>query len=175
MRFVPLILFIALALFLAKGLFIPQEETPPSVLLNKPLPAFSLPTLDKGKPLEPATFKGKFVLLNVFASWCVSCTIEHPLLIQLSENKIFSIYGISWKDTPENTKQWLAQRGNPYTSVGMDLDGKVIIDLGVTGAPETFLISPEGTVLYRYAGPLTNDVITGIFLPLITEYREQKK
>ena len=173
--FFPLVIFLALAAFLLKGLFIPQDAPLPSVLINKPLPAFTLPTLTDNNTLKNTDFHGKFALLNVFASWCVSCRIEHGLLMQLADSRLVPIYGISWKDKPEDTQKWLDKHGNPYTTIGTDIDGQVIIDLGVTGAPETFVVSPDGTIIYKYAGPLTTDIISNEIFPRMEQYYHDKK
>ena len=161
----PLIIFVFLIIFLGIGLFTHKDELP-SALINTPLPEFSLPALKSNTPFTPDDFKGHYSLLNIFASWCVSCHVEHPTLLRFSKTEKLPIYAISWKDKPEDTKRWLQEFSNPYTKIGVDIKGRVIIDLGVTGAPETFLINPEGLIIYKHLGPLTQDVLEDIIFPL---------
>lgn len=165
--FIPLLVTLVLVGIFARALFTHNDYIP-SPLEHKPLPRFALPMLeDKDAVFSNDLFKGKYVLLNIFASWCVSCRIEHPYLMALG--KEIPIYGIAWKDKAENTRHWLKQHGNPYVAVGLDIQGTTILDLGVTGAPETFLISPEGKVLFRYPGPLSEEVVKERIMSVINE------
>ena len=137
----------------------------PSALIDKPAPVFKLPgieTTDKG--FDSAVLKGKVTLVNVWASWCAPCRIEHPRMMQLAREGV-AIYGINYKDTPEAAKGFLAELGNPYKTVGADRTGKVSIDWGVYGVPETFVVGPEGTIVYKLVGPITPDNFKAVLLP----------
>lgn len=162
----PLVIFLlVLIMMVAKLLDTGKQE--PSALLNKPLPVFNLPAaLDNVDGLKTSDLKGKYSILNIFASWCITCKIEHPFLLSLQKEGV-AVYGIAWKDKKENLAKWINEKGNPYKAIGADYDGKTIIELGVTGAPESFVISPEGIVLYKYSGILTQDVWDKKILPLM--------
>ena len=158
------VLFIGLSSYYLRALPDRQKEYP---ILNKPLPEFELTDLDNpALAFTPQTMHGKYALLNIFGSWCVSCQAEHPVLNQMQRYNL-RIYGINWKDLREDAQLWLQKHGNPYESVGWDPEGKAVIALGVTGAPETFLINPEGIILYRYQGPLTHEIVQNEILPRI--------
>jgi len=142
----------------------------PSTLIDKATPTFALASLEEdGQVLSSADLKGKVSLLNVFASWCPGCRVEHPVLMQLAEKGAVPIYGINWKDSLRNGGRWLKANRSPYTRVGYDESGKVGIDFGVTGVPETFVIDRTGRVRYRHAGPVTADVWHDIFEPLLAQ------
>jgi cytochrome c biogenesis protein CcmG/thiol:disulfide interchange protein DsbE len=127
-----------------------------------------LPEIHTGLPgLSNTDLLGNYGLLNIFGSWCIACKIEHLFLMKLKENNIIPIYGIAWRDTSEKLNNYLKENGNPYNNIGSDSTGKTIIDLGITGAPETFLISPDGRVLFHYAGPITDEIWNKEILPLI--------
>lgn len=121
------------------------------------LPEIHLPSLEKeGEFLTHNDIKGSYALVNVFASWCVSCLIEHPLLLKIKASRPnIRIIGIAWNDPPEATRQWLKKHGNPYHKIGIDQEGTAIFDLGVSGAPETFIVDPKGIILGHYKGPMT--------------------
>ncbi|MDE2382989.1 MAG: DsbE family thiol:disulfide interchange protein [Alphaproteobacteria bacterium] len=143
----------------------------PSTLLNQPLPAFDLPPLAPGQPnLSSEAMKGgKLTLVNVFGSWCVSCRYEHPLLMRVSKDARFNLVGIDWKDTADDANQYLATYGNPYAQIGTDQGGRTAIDLGVSGAPETFVVDKQGKVRLRVPGPLTPEIWDKQIEPLIKE------
>lgn len=163
----PLAAFLVLAVFLMRGLSLNPREVP-SPFIGKPAPSFSLPQLaTPDKRFDPADLKGQVWLLNVWASWCVACRIEHPLLVELSRGKNVPIVGLNYKDTPEAASAWLAQWGNPYSLSVKDRDGRVGIDYGVYGVPETFLIDKQGVIRFKQIGPLTEDVWKSRMLPLI--------
>lgn len=167
----PLAAFLVLAVFLLRGLSLNPREVP-SPLVGKPAPAFTLAQLAAAdKQFNPADFKGQVWLLNVWASWCVACRIEHPLLVQLSRGKNVPIVGLNYKDTPEAASAWLAKWGDPYVLSVKDRDGRVGIDYGVYGVPETFLIDKQGVIRFKQIGPLTEDVWKERMLPLIEELR----
>ena len=168
MRFViPLILFAVLVVFLAMGLKRDPHEVP-SPLIDKPAPAFQWAQLkEPNKTFSAAEMKGKVWLLNVWASWCFSCREEHPYLLQYAKSGAVPIYGLNSKDKREDALGWLAELGDPYVLSVSDLDGRVGIDYGVYGAPETYLIDREGVIRLKYIGPITPDVWQGKFLPLV--------
>jgi cytochrome c biogenesis protein CcmG/thiol:disulfide interchange protein DsbE len=166
---VPLLIFTVLIAFLWVGLGRDPREVP-SPLIGKPAPSFALARLhDADARLSSDELKGKVWLLNVWASWCVSCRVEHPLLMQLSESKIVPIYGLDYKDKPDAGRTWLAQNGNPYTASAVDLDGRVGIDYGVYGVPETFIVDKQGIVRYKQIGPITAEALKDKILPLVRE------
>jgi cytochrome c biogenesis protein CcmG/thiol:disulfide interchange protein DsbE len=170
---IPLILFIIMAVFLALGLNLKPSEIP-SPLINKPAPAFSAPKLDAPEEkLSPADLKGQVWLFNVWASWCVSCRAEHPVLNQLAKQSAVVIVGLNYKDDPTDAKNWLNNLGNPYGVSIMDQDGRIGIDYGVYGVPETFVIDKKGLIRYKHTGPVSDDDVQKIFLPLIAKLQAE--
>ncbi|MBA2652181.1 MAG: DsbE family thiol:disulfide interchange protein [Tatlockia sp.] len=164
-RLIPLAIFALLVMFFWRGLSLEPQKLP-SVQLGKSLPDFSLPMLNDEKPLTPAAMQGRVVLLNVFASWCSACAQEQVFLMKLSR-ETFPIYGINYKDKRENATRWLSEWGNPFLGIGEDKEGKLAIDLGVYGTPETFLIDKKGIIRYRHVGILDEKVWQKDFLPRI--------
>jgi cytochrome c biogenesis protein CcmG, thiol:disulfide interchange protein DsbE len=170
---IPLILFIVLAVFLALGLKGKPGEIP-SPLLNKPAPAFSAPKLNApNEKLSQADLRGKVWLFNVWASWCVSCGAEHPVINQLAQQQAAIIVGLNYKDDPDAAKKWLETLGNPYNDSVMDADGRIGIDWGVYGVPETFVMDKQGNVRYKHTGPVTEEDVQQIFLPLIAKLQAE--
>lgn len=170
---IPLILFVVLAVFLALGLKGKPGEIP-SPLVNKPAPAFSAPKLNApNEKLSPPDLKGKVWLFNVWASWCVSCRAEHPIINQLAQQQAAIIVGLNYKDDPDAAKKWLETLGNPYNDSVMDADGRIGIDWGVYGVPETFVMDKQGMVRYKHTGPVTEDDVQQIFLPLIAKLQAE--
>lgn len=169
---VPFFVFAAIAAFLAVGLTRNPREVP-SPLIGKPVPEFSLPPV-KGRTLglASADLKGEVSLVNVFASWCVPCRQEHPLFVELKAKGVVPIHGINYKDQPDAAARWLEELGDPYTRTGADLDGRVSIDWGVYGVPETFLIDREGRIAYKQIGPLTPQVLEQKIIPLINRLKQ---
>ena len=167
----PLGLFLALASTLAVGLQRGNEAKPlPSPLVGKPVPVFELSRLDDAQQqVTPQDLKGKVWLLNAWASWCTSCRVEHPALLALAQRKEVTLVGFNYLDQREAGQKWLSKHGNPYELVLFDGNGRVGIDLGIVGVPETFLIDKQGTIRYKHTGALTNEVIQGKLLPLIRE------
>jgi len=142
----------------------------PSQYIGKPAPEFDLPTVkDPSQRFSSADLVGQVSVLNIWATWCVGCRAEHEFLMQLSRDGSIPIHSINWRDNRTDALQWLKQLGDPYTASGYDEDGRVGIDWGVYGAPETFLLSAEGTVIYRFTGPLTWDLWNQEFVPRIAE------
>lgn len=145
----------------------------PSVLIDKPLPAFRLPGVEVGaEGLSTADLRGRPALLNVFGSWCSSCVAEHPMLMELQRQGII-IYGIDWRDDARDGAKWLDANGNPYARVGNDRLGRVGIDLGVTGAPETFIVDAKGRVRYKQIGPIDTDTWTNTIAPLMRKLQSE--
>jgi len=168
----PLGVFIVLCAFLLVGLWRDPREVP-SPLIGKPAPPFSLAQLhEPSKTLGPADLKGQVWLLNVWASWCVSCREEHPLLVGLAKSKLVPIVGLDYKDEIAAGKRWLAQHGDPYTVSVVDRDGRVGIDWGVYGVPETFVVDKAGTIRYKQIGPVTAEALEQKILPLIRELQK---
>ncbi|MDE1949256.1 MAG: DsbE family thiol:disulfide interchange protein [Burkholderiales bacterium] len=167
-RFVwPLLLFLALVAFLAVGLNRDPREVP-SPLIGKPAPAFQASLLsDPGRSLSKADFAGKVWMLNVWASWCVSCREEHPLLVEFARKGVVPIYGLDYKDERKAGLAWLARGGNPYTESLFDPDGRIGIDYGVYGVPETYLIDRAGIIRYKHIGPVTEDVLSKEIEPMV--------
>ena len=169
----PLAIFILLVGFLAAGLTLKPREVP-SPLVGKPAPAFELPVLQQpGKPFDPAArrfapsdMRGKVWLLNVWASWCAACRDEHPLFVDLARRGVLPIIGLNYKDKGEDAQRWLKQLGDPYQLTAVDADGRVGIDYGVYGVPETYLIDAEGVIRYKQIGVLTPAVLEQKILPL---------
>ena len=166
---IPLVLFLGLVAFLAIGLGHDPHEVP-SPLINKPAPAFKLSQLkDSSKTFSGEEMRGKVWLLNVWASWCISCREEHPLLLQYARSRELPIYGLNYKDKRDDAQSWLAELGDPYVLSVSDLDGRVGIDYGVYGAPETYLIDRNGIIRFKHIGPVTPDVWQKTILPLARE------
>jgi cytochrome c biogenesis protein CcmG/thiol:disulfide interchange protein DsbE len=169
---IPLVVFVALAAFLFVGLWRDPREVP-SPLIGKPAPQFNLTQLAKpGDNLGTADMKGQVWLLNVWASWCVSCREEHPLLVELGKAKVVPLIGLNYKDEPAAGMKWLAQNGDPYTTSVVDRDGRVGIDFGVYGVPETFVIDKDGTIRYKQIGPITQEALEKKILPLVRELQK---
>lgn len=166
---IPLGIFLVLVLFLGVGLRLNPREIP-SPFIGKAAPAFTLTQLhEPERQFSPQDMQGKVWLLNVWASWCVSCRQEHPVLMEFSKQGVLPILGLNYKDGREDGIGWLAQFGNPYTLSAFDSNGRIGIDYGVYGVPETFLIDKQGVIRYKHVGPLTPKVISDKLLPLIKE------
>lgn len=169
----PVIGFIGIAAFLLVGLF-RDPQLIPSPLIDKPAPAFSLPLLPtRERPAEGRLasddLAGKPYVLNVWASWCAPCLQEHPLFVDLARLKLIPLVGIGYKDDPVQAKNWLTRHGNPFDVVAADRDGRVAIDWGVYGVPETFVVDAAGKIRYKHVGPLTAEIVERQLLPLIRQ------
>ena len=170
---IPLGVFLVLVVFLAIGLGRDPREVP-SPLINKAAPTFRLPQLQEpGKTFSAEDMRGKVWVLNVWASWCVSCRDEHPLLIEYAKTGAVPIYGLNWKDKREDALDWLGELGDPYVVSAVDLDGRVAIDYGVYGAPETYLIDQAGVIRHKHIGPVTPDAWKKDFLPLVQQLNRE--
>ena len=170
-KLAPLLIFIVLVVFLGIGLTLNPREVP-SPLIDKPMPVFSLNQLkESDKTLSSTDFLGEVSLLNVWASWCVACRDEHPVLLDLAQNGVINIYGLNYKDQREAALRWLDYFGDPYTKSAHDLNGMVGIDFGVYGVPETFIIDNKGIIRYKHIGPVYEDVLKNKLLPMIEQLK----
>lgn len=165
-RLLPLVIFIGLSLFLYQGLSLDPHKLP-SVLLDKPLPDLSLPLLESAeKKFSADSMKGKVWLLNVWATWCNACQEEHPVLMDLAQQGV-NIIGLDYKDNSAKAEEWLVAYGSPFLTVLSDTQGDVAIDLGVYGAPETFIIDKFGVIKYKHVGEVTQHIWTTILQPIM--------
>jgi cytochrome c biogenesis protein CcmG/thiol:disulfide interchange protein DsbE len=166
---IPVLVFIGVGIGLAVGLT-RDPSVLPSAMLDKPVPAFELPPIEgrDGEGLSSQDLAGRVALVNVFASWCVPCRTEHPLLMALAERGV-AIYGINYKDRPEQATAWLEELGDPFRRIGADRDGRVSIDWGVYGVPETFVIDAQGRIRHKFVGPLQPRDLEQILLPMVAE------
>ena len=166
----PLGLFVLLAVVLAIGIrHAPEKGVIASPLLGRPAPQFALPSLtDPAQQVRSADLKGHWYLFNVWGTWCGECRQEHETLLQVRRAGVVPIIGLDWRDDDTQARSWLAQLGNPYQSVAVDRSGRIAIDWGVYGAPETFLVNPQGIVVYKHVGALTPDTWTHEILPRVS-------
>ena len=168
---IPLGLFLTMAVFLYKGLYMDPTELP-STMIGKPFPAFSLPSVEGDKTLTQADLVGKPALVNVWATWCISCRVEHPVLTKLADQGVL-IYGVNYKDVNEDAKKWLKDFHNPYKLDINDADGSLGLNLGVYGAPETFLIDSKGIIRHKFVGVIDETVwreqLAGKYQALVDE------
>lgn len=170
---IPLVLFLVLVVFLAIGLRRDPSKLP-SALIDKPAPAFHLPQLkDPAKTFSAEEMRGKVWMMNVWASWCMACREEHPHLGRYAKEGAVPIYGLNYKDKSEDALGWLQELGDPYVLSAADLDGRVGMDYGVYGAPETYLIDKSGNIRHKHVGPVMPEVWNKEFLPLIQELNRQ--
>lgn len=173
-RYVPLAVFAVLAVFFAIGLTM-NPRIIPSPLVGKAVPEFDLPAV-KGRKLglSAANLRGEVSIVNVFASWCLACRDEHPLLMQLAASRVVPIHGLNYKDKPDDAAKWLDDLGDPYTRTGADISGQVGIEWGVYGVPETFVIDRNGHIAYKHIGPVTAQSLNEKLLPLIRQLQQAK-
>ena len=169
---IPLILFIGLVIFLAIGLNRDPQEIP-SPLINKVAPAFEIAQLaDSSKTFSPASMKGQVWVLNVWASWCVACREEHPVLVELAKSQQAPVIGLDYKDKREDALAMLANQGNPYLLSAFDANGRVGIDYGVYGVPETYIIDKAGVIRFKHVGPLTMNLLNQKIYPVLSELKK---
>jgi len=171
----PVLLFLAAAAAFAVALLSDRRpDAIPSVLLERPAPALSLPALvGSGVPgIEPATLRGQVTLVNLWASWCLPCQAEHPLLMQLASRDELRVIGIDWKDKPGDATAFLARLGNPFAAIGVDESGRAGIEWGISGVPESFLVDRAGIVRFRWVGALDPVMLEETLLPLIEQLNE---
>jgi cytochrome c biogenesis protein CcmG/thiol:disulfide interchange protein DsbE len=168
---IPLLLFVVLVVFLAVGLSRDPQEIP-SPLIGKPAPAFEVPQLaDPKKTFSPESMKGQTWVLNVWASWCAACRDEHPVLVELGKMQVAPIIGLDYKDKREAAMTMLALQGDPYLLSAFDSDGRVGIDYGVYGVPETYVIDKAGVIRFKHIGPITMAVLNQKILPLLSQHK----
>lgn len=168
-QLIPLIMFLAIAGVLAIGLTLDSDRVP-SPLIDKPMPAFTLPVVDSpDSTVSPADFQGSPWLLNVWATWCVSCKAEHDVLMEAARRHDTTIVGLDYKDDREAALEWLRERGDPYVTSAYDPDGRTGIDLGVYGVPETYVVDADGIIRYKHIGPVTREDMRERILPLLSE------
>lgn len=166
----PVLLFLALAAYFALALRPGRDPTLlPSVLIDQPVPPFTLPTLNGQGQLSATALKGHVAVINFFASWCVPCRDEEPILMRLAQQEHLPLYGIAYKDKPAASRGVLAELGDPYRSVGIDADGRTGLDFGVYGVPETYVIDKTGRIRQRFVGPLTPETVNRQLLPLVAQ------
>ena len=170
---VPLLVFLGIATYFAVGLIAAKDKGGryiPAALVGKPVPSFDLPSFKADRPgLATGDLVGKPQLVNFFASWCIPCLAEHPMITKLVEKDGITVNGIGYSDSPANIEKWLKKHGNPYARVGIDEGRRVGIDWGVSGVPETFVIDAKGEIVFKHGGPLTQQVIDEKILPLMKE------
>lgn len=170
---IPLLIFAALAVLLAIGLTL-NPTAVPSPLIGKPLPEFSAPQLHAPEQtFSSSQINGEVSVLNVFASWCIPCRQEHPYLSALAQRGIAPLYGLSYKDQREDARAWLARFGDLYSGIAYDIDGKVGLDLGVYGVPETFIIDKHGIVRYKHVGPVDAATLNEVLIPWIERLQKE--
>jgi cytochrome c biogenesis protein CcmG, thiol:disulfide interchange protein DsbE len=174
-RLAPILVFVPITIALGVSLTNDPRRMP-STLIDKPVPNFSLPALSGARAGTPGLtntdLTGEIRLVNIFASWCAGCKVEHPTLLRLQKENKIPLYGINWKDKPGAGLKWLAANVSPYGKVGEDASGRLGIDLGVTGVPETFVVDGTGRIRYRHAGPITDEVWADVFTPLLASLRK---
>lgn len=147
----------------------------PSQMIDRPLPEFDLPTIRDNEPgFRRDDLAGEVAMINVFGSWCGACRYEHPKLMHIAKSGVAPIYGVDWKDSAEDGAAWVDAYGDPYIRVGMDHDSRLAIDLGVTGAPETYIVDRAGRIRYRQVGPITDEVWKDTIRPLIETLKQEQ-
>ena len=167
----PIAIFAGIGVLLYLGLF-RDPSLVPSPLIGKPVPEFALgPVQGRTLGLSSDDLREEVTLVNVFASWCVACRDEHPLFLALEREGVIPIHGLNYKDAPPDAAAWLDALGDPYTRIGADLDGRVGLDWGVYGVPETFVVDGSGHIAYKHIGPVTPRVLDEIILPLVRGLR----
>ncbi len=170
----PLAVFLILALYFAIGLT-RDPGVLPSALIDKPAPDFILAPIEggPGRGFSTTDLKGQGVtIVNVYASWCLPCRVEHPLITRLAKMKLAKVYGLNYKDRPKDALRWLAELGDPYAASGADTKGRTAINFGVYGVPETFIIDTTGTIRYRHVGPLTPEILNNTIVLLIKKFSQ---
>ena len=170
--YIPLLVFLVMAVFFAIGLTMNPRDIP-SPLIGKPVPEFSLPPVKGGTlGLSTADLRGQVSIVNVFASWCVACREEHPILMGIKEKGLVPLHGINYKDKPDDAQAWLNQLGDPYTRTGADISGRVAIDWGVYGVPETFVIDRDGRIVHKHIGAITPEALRKTIMPIIDKLQK---
>ena len=172
---IPFFILFALLSLLCRELYSASAETP-SALIGESLPSFSLSTLSGNGTLSPDSLpKGQVSLINIWASWCAACRQEHPMMMQIKNDYHVPVYGILYKDSANDARQYLHDEGNPYVMVGDDSTGEVSIDFGVYGTPETYIVSPAGRIVYKHVGVISQQTWDQVMYPIIKKYNKQKR
>lgn len=171
LAFLPVVALAALALLLWRGFDLDDPHRLPSSLLNKPFPAFALPDLNEGTILSADDLTGEIALVNLWATWCTTCYAEHQMLLKITRQYDLPIYGINYKDDQAKAKDWLSRLGNPYRFSVVDQDGRLGIELGVYGAPETFIIDAQGVIRYKRIGDVNERIWRQELWPIIQQLR----
>lgn len=168
-RFVPFVVFLGLGAVFAVELYDADKDALPSALIDRPAPAFEMPSLRvEGETFSTADLKtGEVSVLNLWASWCGPCRVEQPELVRLAETTDVTLYGVAYRDKPEASMRFLQELGDPFDKIGKDEDGQTSLRWGVSGVPETFVISGDGTIVYKHVGPIQNDDMEKKILPAI--------
>ena len=178
-RWLPLVVFALLAMLLGAGVWLsrkPDRDALPSPLIGKPAPAFALPVLhEPGRTVTLEQLKGQPFVLNVWASWCVSCRVEHPVLTRFAETRRVRVVGYDWKDEPADAMAWLQRYGNPFWLVLADYEGRYAIDWGIYGAPETYLVDAAGIIRWKHVGPLDDATVAGELLPALAKLEAEAR
>ena len=172
----PLAVFTAIAAYFAVPIIQKKDpHTLPSALINKAAPAGTLPPLITSKPgIDANSLTGEVQLVNFFSSWCGPCRTEHPLLMEIAANKSVPLFGVNYKDKPNQAMNWLAELGDPFKRIGKDRDGRAAIDWGVYGVPETYVVDRSGRIQYRHVGPLSRQAFEETVMPLVRVLRERE-
>jgi cytochrome c biogenesis protein CcmG/thiol:disulfide interchange protein DsbE len=172
-RFLPVMAFLLLGVLLAVGLTISETKTHiPSPLIGRPVPQFVLPQLfEPENMMSEKDLMGEPYLVNFWGSWCPTCVFEHPVITELAQSGQLKIVGLNYRDEPDDAMQWLLRHGNPYHEILVDYDGKISINFGVYAAPESFLISPDGEVVFKHIGALTPEIISDTILPMVNRMK----
>ena len=170
---IPLLVFVVLVVFLAIGLTRKPHEIP-SPLVGRPAPAFEAPLLNPSSrnSFSPREMLGQVWLFNVWASWCAACRVEHPVLLDLANSNVVPLIGLNYKDKAADGRRWLQRLGDPYVLSATDIDGRIGIDYGVYGVPETYVIDKAGSIRYKLIGPVTQELVDGEILPLVRKLQK---
>jgi cytochrome c biogenesis protein CcmG/thiol:disulfide interchange protein DsbE len=172
--YLPLLVALVISAFFIVGLLVLNPREIPSALIAKPVPDFDLPPVQgRELGLKTADLKGEVSLVNVFASWCVACRAEHPLLMRLAEQGVVPIHGLNYKDRPKDAASWLDRLGDPYTRTGADLSGRVGIDWGVYGVPETFVVDRDGMIAHKHIGAIDETALAEEIMPLVRQLQQK--
>lgn len=169
LRMFPLLLLLLVSIMLTLGLFGGRNAAETSRMVGRPMPGFSVPVMASSEELTPQTWRGKVALLNIFATWCEPCNIEHPVLMRLAEKKQLPLYGIAWKDKQQQVAYFLSSKGNPYQTTGVDAQGLITTQLALTGVPETFIVDKRGRIAWHTKAPLTDEMVNETILPLVAK------
>ncbi len=174
-RIVPILIFLVLLVLLAVGLT-RDPKLIPSELIDRPMPPFALSELHDEKAIvSNINLRGQVSLINVFGSWCAACVVEHPILMKIAQRGDVQLIGVNWRDTRPDAIAWLERYGDPYHRIAFDETSELAIELGVTGAPETFLVDPKGRIRYKQVGQITDEVWAETIAPILSAIAEERE